>query len=196
MKNFLRQIVVLLMCSIMSFSAVACKSNKSKGSSISSSSQSTISSSSIGSTGGTNSSVEDSNISSGTSSSSSSSSSSGTQGGQNADVSEYVINKSDIPLKLQYDEPAPILSTENCPIGKSASDVGSTADDSWEEWSLPIGNGYFGANVFGRTESERIQISEKTLSNPNEYIEDNSYGGLNSFSETYIDFNHIRRKKL
>ena len=117
----------------------------------------------------------------------------GNDNGLNVDpttLSDYIINPTDIPLKLQYDEPAPILETENYHIGKTDSDAGSTADDSWEEWSLPIGNAYFGANVFGRTETERIQISEKTLTNPNEYVDGNSIGGLNSFSETYIDFGH------
>jgi hypothetical protein len=96
----------------------------------------------------------------------------------------------DYPLTLWYDEEAPITKTENYSIGKTSSAAGSTADDSWEEWSLPIGNGYFGANVFGRTDTERIQISEKTITNPNEYIDGNSVGGLNNFSETYIDFGH------
>ena len=75
-----------------------------------------------------------------------------------------IIEKNNIPLVLWYDEEAPTLSTENNPIGTTFGSY--TADDSWEEWSLPIGNGYFGANVFGRTETERIQISEKTLTNP------------------------------
>ena len=57
-------------------------------------------------------------------------------------------------------------------------------EDAWEKWSLPLGNGYFGANVFGRTGTERIQITEKSLSNPM------SAGGLNNFTEIYIDFGH------
>lgn len=57
-------------------------------------------------------------------------------------------------------------------------------EEAWEQWSLPLGNGYFGANVFGRTGTERIQLTEKSLSN--------SYGtgGLNNFSETFLDFGH------
>ncbi len=97
---------------------------------------------------------------------------------------------SDIPLKLWYDEEA-LEENENSP---SASTTGANSDIGWERWSLPIGNGYFGANVFGRTETERIQITEKTLMNPTS-VKDSSgtwytIGGLNSFSETYIDFNH------
>ncbi|MBQ0125371.1 MAG: glycoside hydrolase N-terminal domain-containing protein, partial [Clostridiales bacterium] len=39
-------------------------------------------------------------------------------------------------------------------------------DDGWEKWSLPLGNGYMGVNVFGRTKTERFQITENSLSNP------------------------------
>ena len=69
-----------------------------------------------------------------------------------------IVESSDIPLRLWYDEPAPITDTENSP--NASSEFGGS-DVGWAEWSLPIGNGYFGANVFGRTETERIQITEK-----------------------------------
>ena len=42
----------------------------------------------------------------------------------------------------------------------------SEAPDSysgWENWSLPIGNGYMGGSVFGGVGSERVQFNEKTL---------------------------------
>ena len=81
-------------------------------------------------------------------------------------------------LKLWYDEPAPM---GNETVDELAANV---ADDGWEKWSLPLGNGYMGANVFGRTTTERIQITENSLGNPY------AVGGLNNFSETYIDFNH------
>ena len=65
-------------------------------------------------------------------------------------------------------------------------------DDGWEKWSLPIGNGYMGVNVFGRTMTERMQITENSLSNPCVY--DPRYpggdGGLNNFCEFYLDFGH------
>ena len=40
---------------------------------------------------------------------------------------------------------------------------GRPAEDSingWERESYPIGNGWFGVNVFGRVESERLQVTE------------------------------------
>ncbi len=116
----------------------------------------------------------------------------GGNGGGTGNVKDYIIDKSDIPLMLWYDEEAPTLPTENQHIGTTVHPT--IADDAWEEWSLPIGNGYFGANVFGRTETERIQLSEKTITNPNEYINGSSVGGLNNFSETYIDFGHKNTK--
>ena len=96
----------------------------------------------------------------------------------------------DAPLRLWYDEEAPKINE-----GDSIAEVNGTitTDEGWEKWSLPIGNGYFGANVFGRTETERIQISEKTLVNPHTVKKGSTtytVGGTNSFSETYIDFNH------
>ncbi|MBQ9117087.1 MAG: glycoside hydrolase family 95 protein, partial [Clostridia bacterium] len=99
-----------------------------------------------------------------------------------------LIEASDIPLRLHYDEEAP-YGNEG-----ASSATGITEQDGWERWSLPIGNGYFGANVFGRTETERIQITEKTLSNPyyrtSPEGQNVSLGGLNNFSETYVDIGH------
>ncbi len=165
MKNFAKKIVALVLSCFMIFSLVGCIFSSPDSVSQSDSLQSEDDSSSQG---------EDDSSSAG--------------GGEVDGMSKYIIDESDIPLKLQYDEQAPILDTENNPVGTSAGVI--VADDSWEEWSLPVGNAYFGANVFGRTETERIQISEKTLTNPNQYINENSVGGLNSFSETYIDFGH------
>ena len=100
-----------------------------------------------------------------------------------------LIEASDIPLRLHYDEEAP--------YGNEGTEdsSGITADDGWERWSLPLGNGYFGANVFGRTMTERIQLTEKTLSNPYYRVNPNTgvnenIGGVNNFSETYIDIGH------
>ena len=105
------------------------------------------------------------------------------------DKDSVMIPKNDIPLKLWYTSEAPKIN-ENA----SHPDYDGLEDDGWQQWSLPIGNGYFGASIFGRTETERVQITEKTLSNTRTKIEgsdkDVSYGGLNNFSETYIDFGH------
>ena len=58
-------------------------------------------------------------------------------------------------------------------------------DRDWERSSYPLGNGYIGACVFGRTDTERIQITDKTLHNKGKY----GKGGLTSFAEVYLDFN-------
>ena len=56
--------------------------------------------------------------------------------------------------------------------------------DGWERYSLPIGNGYFGASVFGGTDTERIQFTTNTFANNYEN------GGVSDFGEVFIDFKH------
>jgi alpha-L-fucosidase 2 len=63
---------------------------------------------------------------------------------------------------------------------------GSNYDEHWERWSYPLGNGHMGANVFGRTVTERVQITHKDFHNDGVY----KFGGLTSFAELYIDFDH------
>lgn len=66
----------------------------------------------------------------------------------------------------------------------------------WERYALPLGNGDFGATVFGRLETERIQITEPTLANPYTIPKDpadrkqSCAGGVNSLAELLIDVNH------
>ena len=82
--------------------------------------------------------------------------------------------------KLWYDKPAPNR-------GKVASTWAShwskEKDPDWEEWSLPLGGGYLGVNIFGRTDTERIQITDVSLANPYP-------SGVNNFAEIYVDINH------
>lgn len=105
-----------------------------------------------------------------------------------------IIDKNDIPLRLYYDEEASHDTEgkfENLDhvVGTGAGYITANVNDDWERWSIPIGNGHFGANLFGRTNTERIQITDKTMQNP--YASwGTSLGGLNNFSETYIDFGH------
>ena len=85
--------------------------------------------------------------------------------------------------------------------GKPANNNGSTYDfvvsrgypydEAWEHESLPLGNGYMGVNVFGRTDVERIQVSEKTLATKGPY---NGRGNFTSFMEVYLNFFHPSTK--
>lgn len=103
-----------------------------------------------------------------------------------ADISRYLIGENNIPLMLRYDSEAPLTDSEH------EGEATWYSDQSWEKESLPIGNGYTGVNVFGRTETERIQITEKTMVNPHWFAEPYGIckGGLNNFSETFFDFGH------
>ena len=82
---------------------------------------------------------------------------------------------------LWYSQPAPNEGAEN--IVKSR---GFPYDKYWERWSLPIGNGYMGACIFGRTDTERIQLTEKTFGVKGPYKK----GGIGNFVEIYIEDIH------
>ena len=81
-------------------------------------------------------------------------------------------------------EPAPNHGRSHWEASKSM-DRPNSYDQDWERWSYPVGNAYTGACVFGRTDTERIQITDKTLHNIGKY----GKGGLTSFAELYLDFN-------
>lgn len=84
-------------------------------------------------------------------------------------------------LKLWYKNETPFNGEER--VQHNFTEI---ENDGWEKWSLPIGNGYMGVNVFGRVQRERLQITENSLSNP--YAK--GCGGLNSFLDIYLEFPH------
>ena len=59
-----------------------------------------------------------------------------------------------------------------------------STNEGWEKYSLPIGNGYFGASVFGGINTERIQFTTNTFCNPYDK------GGVTNFGEVFINFDH------
>lgn len=90
------------------------------------------------------------------------------------------------PMRLKYDRPAPM---------KDDFLSYSTYDNAWERYSLPLGNGYFGANVFGRLGTERVQISDPTLANPYYWPKTmprraSCASGVNNMAELLFDFGH------
>ncbi len=59
-----------------------------------------------------------------------------------------------------------------------------STNEGWEKYSLPIGNGYFGASVFSGYDRERIQFTTNTFANPY------NLGGVTNFGEVFLHFNH------
>jgi len=90
-------------------------------------------------------------------------------------VSEVKSDSTQKEYKLWYDTPAPNRGR--------VSDTPTAKDPDWEEWSLPLGGGHFGVNIFGRTDAERMQVTEISLANPYR-------SGVNNFAEIYIDVGH------
>ena len=64
------------------------------------------------------------------------------------------------PLRLWYDEPAS-QGTNILSAGQGYSD--SDGSNTWQQQTLPIGNGDMGANVYGEIVSEHLTFNEKTL---------------------------------
>ena len=64
--------------------------------------------------------------------------------------------------------------------------------DEWEEYSLPIGNGQFGASIFGGVRTDIIQFNDKILwsGSSTDYCKDNykqSYGHYENFGYILIE---------
>ncbi len=93
--------------------------------------------------------------------------------------------------RLWYNKPTPILPITSMDSLNRKSLVEATPlDPAWENWSLPIGNGYLGASVFGRTQTERVQITENSMGAKSLY----GGVGLTAFADLFLDFNHASPK--
>lgn len=93
---------------------------------------------------------------------------------------------------LRYDKPAPnLLITALDSLNAKTLVEATPLDPAWENWSLPIGNGYMGASLFGRTVTERVQLTENSMAAKSLY----GGVGLTSFAELYLDFNHKTPQK-
>ena len=85
---------------------------------------------------------------------------------------------------------------EQPPKEESFEELATEEGGIWERWSLPLGNGYFGASYYGYTDVDRIQITENSLCNPYSipttipHTRTNGNLGLSSFAEIFIDFGH------
>lgn len=82
-------------------------------------------------------------------------------------------------LKLWYDEPA---SQGKNILG--AGQYGTTAEDNnWQQQTLPIGNSYMGANVYGEIANERLTFNHKALWNGGPSSKRPNYNGGNIFTK-------------
>lgn len=82
----------------------------------------------------------------------------------------------------------PIKATSSVPAWTINSGYGGNPDQNWEQYTLPIGNGSIGANIFGNIEEERITFNEKTLWSGGPNVTDNPsyYWNVNKQSSKYL----------
>ena len=95
------------------------------------------------------------------------------------------VQKAESVRRYELWEPAP-APNRGVTDGEETRGRGYPYDKDWERWSYPLGNGMLGANVFGRTDTERIQLTEKTIANGSAYHR----GGVTSAAELYLDIGH------
>ena len=74
-------------------------------------------------------------------------------------------------LTLWYDKPATLTGVGNV----------------WMEYSLPIGNGQFGASLFGALAKDEIQFNEKTLWSGRNTDNGGSYGYYENFGSVFAE---------
>lgn len=84
-------------------------------------------------------------------------------------------------LKLWYDEPA----SQGVNILSAGSYNPSEEDNNWQQHTLPIGNSFMGANVYGEIAKERLTFNQKTLWNggPSESRPDYDGGNIDKVSQ-------------
>ncbi len=80
-------------------------------------------------------------------------------------------------LTLWYTEPA-----TTAPLYASGDGY-----SSWMEYSLPIGNGQFGASIFGGIQKDEIQFNEKTLWSGRSTDVSSEYGDYENFGSVYAE---------
>ncbi len=85
-------------------------------------------------------------------------------------------------LKLWYDEPA----SEGVNILSAGAYNPSAEDNNWQQHTLPLGNSFMGANVYGEIVNERLTFNHKTLWNggPSDSRPDYNGGNIDS-AEAY-----------
>ena len=89
---------------------------------------------------------------------------------------------------IRDNAPAPAKNDRIDRVPYLSGKLDISSEDGWENRGMPIGNGYLGAVVFGRTDTERIQITENSFCNP--LYEPTCGAGLNNFAELWLDFGH------
>lgn len=80
------------------------------------------------------------------------------------------------PLRLWYNKPA----SQGTLIPGREGGFGTTAEDNrWQQLTLPIGNSYMGANVYGEIGKEHLTFNQKTLWNGGPSTKRPNYNGGN-----------------
>lgn len=112
-----------------------------------------------------------------------------------AGTSAVAQNEDGNPLRLWYNKPA----TKGTKILDGGGFGTTEEDNQWQQYTLPIGNSYMGANVYGEITNERLTFNEKSLWNGGpsnsrlDYIGGNRFTANNGkpMSEVYEEIGEL-----
>lgn len=96
-------------------------------------------------------------------------------GSRAAETQVYTAKEAGNPLRLWYNKPVSGGTTILSAGGFNATEE----DNRWQQLTLPIGNSYMGANVYGEIANERLSFNQKTLWNGGPSTSRPNYNGGN-----------------
>lgn len=99
----------------------------------------------------------------------------------------FLVDPASILVPFQIDGISGFKPENSLTLWYTDAASNSTVSDKWMEYSLPIGNGQFGASIFGGVAKEEVQFNEKTLWSGTNKDNGTEYGDYENFGSVYIE---------
>ena len=88
--------------------------------------------------------------------------------------------QNDNPLRMWYDLPSSKIPLLTIPQDEQNQSHSSVNHNIWQQNTLPIGNGFIGANIFGEIQNEVLTFNELTLWEGGPSSKRPNYNGCNN----------------
>jgi len=98
----------------------------------------------------------------------------------------YLVNPASVELPFEVEGISGYRPENDLTLWYTLPAGSTNAADRWMEYSLPIGNGQFGASIFGGVACEEIQYNEKTLWSGTHADNGTEYGDYENFGSLLV----------